>query len=315
MLTLTLLEIVLDMSGKNSRTTDALRRYAKVADAIVEAGEVSDWRFASGSSLSLRGAKALHLLIQAAGVRITDDVEHCISYAELNKTYHLTLEQLEGVVDELHTTILKLKLIREDGRSYTKSGVIIADAERDNDNTAQAELRYRFSQTMRQAINDSTHWAVISRKAVLAFNSKFSLRLYSLISLRANLRKTSEVFLLDDLREIMGVGTQHYKEWANFRQRCLDSAIAELNQLAGFNVGYRALKTGRSVKAVELFWGIKGQEERIEALKDLERSSVGRKARREGSVELISAAERIERQEVAQLLSSFTEDHADSCSE
>lgn len=303
------------MSQLNSKTTDALKRYAKINDAIVEAGEISDWRFAHGTSLSLRGAKTLHLLIQAAGVRITDDVEHRITYAELNKTYHLTLKQLEEVVDELHTTILKLKLKRQDGRSYTKSGVIIADAERDHDTTAQAELRYRFSQTMRQAINDSTHWAVISRKAVLAFNSKFSLRLYSLISLRANLRKTSEVFLLEDLREIMGVGSTHYKEWANFRQRCLDSAIAELNQLAGFNVGYRALKTGRSVKAVELFWGIKSQEERIKALMELERSSVGRKARREGSVELISAGEHIERQEVALLLSSFTEHHAGSCSE
>ncbi|WP_173507577.1 hypothetical protein, partial [Aliiroseovarius sp. xm-m-379] len=121
------------MSKKNSKTTDAIERYAKVADAIVEAGEVSDWRFSHGSSLSLRGAKTLHLLIQAAGVRITDDVEHRISYAELNKTYHLTLKELEAVVDELHTTILKLKLTREDGRSYTKSGVIIADAERDAD--------------------------------------------------------------------------------------------------------------------------------------------------------------------------------------
>jgi plasmid replication initiation protein len=245
-------------------------------------------------------------LIQAAGIRITDDVEHRISYSELNKTYHLTLQQLEGVVDELHTTILKLKLTRDDGRLYTKSGVIIADAERDNDTTAQAELRYRFSQTMRQAINDSTHWAVISRKAVLAFNSKFSLRLYSLISLRANLRKTSEVFLLEDLREIMGVGS-YYKEWANFRQRCLDSAIAELNQLAGFNVGYRALKKGRSVKAVEMFWGIKDQDELKESFKELERSSVGRKARREGSVEIISQAEQIERHEIAQLLSGLSE--------
>lgn len=295
------------MSKKNSKTTDAIERYSKVSDAIVEAGEISDWRFANGSSLSLRGAKTLHLLIQAAGVRITDDVEHQISYAELNKTYHLTLEQLESVVDELHTTILKLKLTHEDGRSYTKSGVIIADAERDNDQTANAELRYKFSQTMRKAIADSSHWAVISRKAVLAFNSKFSLRLYSLISLRANLRKTSEVFLLEDLREIMGVGSTQYKEWANFRQRCLDSAIAELNQLAGFNLGYRALKTGRSVKAVELFWGIKDQAERIEALKELERSSVGRKARREGSVELISQAEQIERHEIAQLLSRLSE--------
>ena len=290
---------------KTAKTTDAIARYSEFADAIVEAGEITDWRFAQGTSLSLRAAKTLHLLIQAAGVRITDDVEHRISYAELNKTYHLTLEQLENVIDELHRTILKLKLRHEDGRGFTKSGVVITDAGRDHDTGSQAELTYRFSSTLRQAIGNSTHWAVISRNAVLAFESKYALRLYSLLSLRAGLRKTSEDFLLDDLRSILGVDHDQYKAFGNFNQRVLKSAIAELNQLAGFTVGYSTLKSGRSVKGVRIFWGIKDQVGRVEAAKELERSKVGRKARREGAVEYITDAERVERAFIAQALSKL----------
>lgn len=57
--------------------------------------------------MSLRAAKVFHLLIQAAGVRITDDTEHRIAYAELNEVFHLTLAQLEVVIDELHSTNCK----------------------------------------------------------------------------------------------------------------------------------------------------------------------------------------------------------------
>ena len=293
------------MEKKKAKTKDAIERYSALADAIVEAGEITDWRFSKGTSLSLRGAKTLHLLIQAAGVRITDDVEHRISYADLNKTYHLTLEQLESVIDELHRTILKLKLKHSDGRGFTQSGVVITDAARDHDTGTQAELTYRFSKTLRQAISNSTHWAVISRNAVLAFESKYALRLYSLLALRTGLRKTSEDFLLDDLRSILGIDGDQYQAFGNLNQRVLKSSIAELNQLAGFTVGYQALKSGRSVIGVRIFWGVKDQTGRIEAAKELERSKIGRKARREGKAEYIAATEQIERAYIAQALSQM----------
>jgi hypothetical protein len=45
----------------------------------------------------------------------------------------------------------------------------------------------------------------VSRRAILSFESKFSLRLYLLLSLRAGLRKTSETFEMEDLRHIFGL--------------------------------------------------------------------------------------------------------------
>lgn len=286
-------------------TPEAIKRNAHNPDAIVEAGELTDWRFPVGGQMSLRTAKVFHLLIQGAGVRITNDTEHRMTYASLNEVFHITIPELEAVIDELHTTILKLKLTREDGTNYIKSGPILADAERDDEHSSQAELRYTFSPTLRRAIADSRHWAIISRQAVLAFQSKYALRLYTLISLRVGLRKTSEVFLLEDLRNILGISPEKYPLFGNLKQKVLAPAIGEINHLAGFQIGFQPQRHGRSIVAVKLFWGIKGQDARIDALKELERTKVGRKARREGKTELIAPDEQIARHGIALALSQI----------
>ena len=285
------------------KTLDAIKAYAANPDAIVEAGEVVDMRFKTGETLSLRAAKLFHLLVQAAGVQVVDKKQHRMSFASLNDTFHVSVDELENLVDELHSTVLKLRLTDPNGRPYTKSGPILSDMEREDETLPQAELRFDFSPALQAAIQNSSHWAVISRKAVLAFESKYTLRLYTILSLRAGLRKSSEEFLLEQLREMLGVSESAYPRWPNFQQRVLKPALAELNQLAGFKVGFTPLKSGRKIIGVRLTWGVKDEPERVAALKELEGSRVGRKARRTGQVELIAQAEKIERQEIALALS------------
>lgn len=287
-----------------AKTLDVIRNYASNPDAIVEAGEMVDIRFPSGATLSLRGAKLFHLLIQAAGVSVADAKQHRMTFAALNETFHLSIEDLEELVDELHSTVLKLRLTDDNGRAYTKSGPILSDVEREDETLPQAEIRFEFSPALRKAIENSTHWAVISRKAVLAFESKYALRLYTVLSLRAGLRKASEDFMLEDLRALLGV-TGTYERWNNLDQWVLRPALAEINQLAGFVVAYTPLRHGRKIVGVRLTWGRKDHEGRVQALKELEASKVGRKARREGQVELIAKAEKIERQEIAFALSKL----------
>jgi plasmid replication initiation protein len=290
-----------------AKTLDAIRNLSGHPDAIVEAGEVVDIRFPAGTSLSLRAAKLFHLLVQAAGVSIADAKQHRMTFATLNESFHVSVSELKGLVDELHSTILKLRLTDENGRAYTKSGPILSDVEREDENLPQAEIRFEFSSAMRKAIENSSHWAIISRKAVLAFESKYSLRLYTVLSLRTGLRKVSEDFLLEDLRALLGVPEGTYERWNNLNQWVLQPSLAEINQLAGFVVGFIPLRHGRKIVGVRLTWGVKDHEARVEALRELEASRVGRKARREGQVEMIARAEKIERQDIALALSKITE--------
>jgi plasmid replication initiation protein len=81
--------------------------------------------------------------------------------------------------------------------------------------------------------------------------------------------------------------------------------MKEVNQLAGLTVGYTPLQNGRKIVGVRLTWGVKDAVERVVALKELEASKVGRKARRDGQVEFIAQAETIERQEIALALSTI----------
>ena len=273
-----------------SQTTvkDAIKFNRPNPDVIIAAGELVDMRFKSGGVMSLRAAKLFCLLVQQAGVAIADDKQHAVPYAVINETFHKSRDELVEAIEELHSTTISVHLTSRKGRSYTKSGPILSDVERDDDDQLDAEIRFEFSPTLRRVIADSTHWAAISRRAVLAFESKYSLRLYMYLSLRAGLRKTSEDLTIEDMREILGVPNGALTRWFDFRRFALDNAIAEINHLAGFRSGYTPIKRGRKVAGITLSWGRKAGEELIDAAKELERHRTGRTARREDKVEAIA---------------------------
>jgi len=274
-------------------TLEAAQNYRGHPDAFVEAGEVADMRFPKGSHMTLRGAKLLHLLVQSAGVAVADDVTHRITLASLNDGFHVSVGELVELIHELQTTTLGLKLTDSRGRRYTKTGPILADVEREDETTAQAEVRYRFSPTMRKAIANSNHWAVISKRAVLAFESRYALRLYTVLSLRIGLRKATEDFTLDDLRAVLGVPPGKLEPWKSLRRRALEPALAEVNQLAGFHAGFVPITHGRKIVGVTLSWSVKNREARGKALEELNRPKVGRKARRYDQTEEVHAREEL----------------------
>lgn len=269
-------------------TLDAIKMHRPDPDAIVAAGEVADMRFAYGGSLSLRAAKLFCLLIQEAGLAVADQVQHKIPYAVLNETFHRSRDELVEAVMELHSTVVSVQVVSRKGRAYTKSGPILSDVEREPDSLDDAEIRFEFSPAMRQVIADSTHWAAVSRRAVLAFESKYSLRLYMHIGLRVNRRQVSEDVSLEDLRDILGIAYNTLPRWQDMKRRALDPAVAEINQLAGFTAAYQPLKRGRRVVGVRLAWGHKAADDLVETQRELDRPRVGRTARRDGVVETIA---------------------------
>jgi len=269
-------------------TLDAIKMHRADPDAIVAAGEVADMRFASGGSLSLRAAKLFCLLIQEAGIAVADQVQHHIPYAVLNDTFHRSRDELIEAVMELHSTVVSVQLVSRKGRLYVKSGPILSDVEREPDSLDDAEIRFEFSPAMRQVIADSVHWAAVSRRAVLAFESKYSLRLYLHIGLRVNRRQTSEDVSLEALRDILGIAHKTLPRWQDMKRRALDPAIAEISHLAGFTATYMPLKRGRRVVGVRLAWGHKDAPDLIETQRELDRTRVGRTARRDGLVETIA---------------------------
>lgn len=287
-------------TGKTTTLLDALRMARGNPDAIIAAGELADMRFRSGASLSLRAGKLLLLLIQEAGINVAEDIQHRVPLAVLNETFHLSREDLLDAIEELHGATISIRVTSRNGRAFTKSGPLLADVEREDEYLDAAEIRFTFSATLRRVIGDSQHWAAISRRAVLAFESKYALRLYVFLARRANMRQTTEELELDDMRDLLGLRPGTLERWQDLRRFALDPAIAEVSHLAGFHAAYTPIKRGRRITGVKLIWGLKGQEDLIAAARELDRPRVGRVARRMGQVDTIAQ----ERQTLADRLAA-----------
>lgn len=267
-------------------TRQALADRSNRPDQIVAAGEVLDLRFGEGAkALSLRAAKLLHLLVAATGPAACEDKVHVLPIERLNH-FHVSLEEFVDTCRELFGTMVRLEIRNAKGQPAIKLGPLLADLERDLDHAG--ELRFQLSPVLRTVLAQSNYWAVLSRRAVLAFESRYALRLYEIVAIRAGLvAKTAETFDLDELRERLGVPPGKLVRWFGLKQKALDPAVAEVNQLSGFEVAYEPIKRGRSVTAVRLTWSQLDAGGRAAVARELEASRVGRKARRDGTAEIL----------------------------
>lgn len=271
----------------------ALADRANRPDELIASGRQVEMVFKPGQkALSLRASKVWHLLVKATGLELASDKMHRLNLADLYQAGlgHMTLAERVSALDELQTTLVQVRVpsTKVPGRMRVISGPLLSNIERDEDD--RGELAWEFSRALRSVFANSDHWAVLSKRAVMAFESRYSLRLYEILALRSGLdRKTREVFPLDELRARLGVPQNSLNRWVHLQQRALAPAIAEVNQLAGFYVDYEPLKKGRSVIAVALTWGEKNTPERRAAKRELDGSKAGRKARRNGTTEQVTS--------------------------
>lgn len=260
-------------------------------DELVASGRQVEMIFKRGQkTLSLRAQKLWHLLVKASGVKLADDVTHSIPLADLYQSGlgHMTLAERIETLRELQTTLVEVRVpsAKVKGRMRVVSGALLAHVARDEDD--RGDLEWSFSKALRVVFANSDHWAILSKRAVLAFESRYSLRLYEIVALRAGLEhKASETFDLETLRDRIGVPVGKLERWQDVKAQALEPAIAEVNQLAGFTVSYETIKNGRAVAAVKLSWNEKTAPERKQTKRELDGSKVGRKTRRAGAVETV----------------------------
>ena len=261
-------------------------------DELIASGRQVDMLFRPGQrALSLRAAKLWHLLVKAAGVDLAANRDHTMALADLYQSGigHMSQAERVDALRELQTTLVEVRVPspKVKGRTRVITEALLARVERDEDD--RGDLVWRFGETLRRIFADSEHWAVLSKRAVMAFESRYALRLYEMIALRAPLEhKTAETFTLEELRGRLGVPVGKLARWVHLRQFAIDPAIAEVNQLAGFRVAYEVIKRGRSVASVRITWEPKSAPERRATKRELDGPKVGRKARRDGSAEAVA---------------------------
>ena len=259
-------------------------------------GELGDSRFVNLTNPPGLAALKLHtVMFKAAGGKVADDCWHQIGLAELRQVpgmRKLTRQDLIELLGELRRAELSFDDYEQEETVIAGLLAVSKVKFEKGPYNAPTMMRWKFDDGFREIVAKSNYWALIDRQTMFSMTSRYSLRLFEMMSLRFNLdHKHKETFTVTDLRARLGVPDGKLTTWDHFRSRALDYAIAEINQLSRFIVTAKPMTEkgqGRTIVTVELSWAEKTAPALVDTKRELERHRTGRKARRAGTVETIA---------------------------
>jgi hypothetical protein len=155
------------------------------------------------------------------------------------------------------------------------------------DLASRATLRYGIAQELRTVLERSQRWGRIKAEVFCAMKSKYAMALYEMLELRVNMDRCLETFSIDRFRELLGVKPDTYKLGPDFQRFVIGPAVLEVNGLSdmGVEIEMHRKHARASFHAVTMAWWRKSPEEMAEAIRERNRSKVGRMARLRGAVE------------------------------
>ena len=275
--------------GRAMRVAAALR--AKGGDEFAKPGNIIEVKFVKGESLSLTASRLLALMILTAGGDAWEDKPHRMRKADIRRG-HKGNERITDMLQELHRTLFAVDDRSWRGKKATTLFSLISRSreETEEDGGEAGWIEWEFTPDARKMIQTSETYAVLNRQAVLGFRSNYALRLYELGALRLHRRQATWKGDMPALRAALGIPPDVYTDFAQLRRKVLEKAKAEIDQLAHFRVEWREIRQGRTVAEIEFRFEPKGAPEVIETVDELDRHSIGRKERREGTAERVTVS-------------------------
>ena len=249
---------------------------------MVKPGELIDIK--EISPLTLADRRIYNLLIANAWDRITEPIEHAIDKADLRGS-HNSNERIQDSIRRLMSAIAEIKIIK-DGKTATKRVQLLGgNIERED---SRGRLYYTFPKQLLEIIKESEVFGRLKTKLMYCFKSKYALALYEIVQKRVGLKyKQAEYFTLEEIRGLLGVPPDKLTQFPDLNKYALQPALREVNALSDHHINMGMIKKGKRVEQIMLMWLEKTAEERANALKEIERCSIGRSARIRGRVESI----------------------------
>jgi len=243
---------------------------------------------------SLQALKLMYLMIGTAGGRMADDARHEIRLSDIRKIDGMRNHDrisLTPLFEELRAVVIRDGNPDDDADRVVIGGFLDhAVLDRRDPISGDTLLSWYFGRMFRELAEQSNHWAILDRQTVFHLGSKYSVLLFQHIASLVNLdHVTAKNFTIPQLRAILGVPEGQQKRFADLNRNCLQSAIAEINQLSRLNLSATPVKVGRTVASVTIGWQVKADP--TPAKHELKGHSAGRKARRSGAVETVAASD------------------------
>lgn len=235
---------------------------------------------------SAQALKLMHLLIAKAGGRMADEVQHEMRMSALRHIEgmrHHDRASLRALFIQLRAAVM----VYDDTEAQEEIiGGFMDEIRLDYGQEIGDTLvvKWWFGRSFRRIAAESNHWAILDRQTVFALSSKYSILLFQHIASLVNLEHvTSKSFTIPELRALLGVEAEKLSRFADFNRRALQPALAEINQLSRLTLTAMPCKSGRTVASVVISWAVKPDP--TAARQELNRPRIGRKARRDGTVE------------------------------
>ena len=261
---------------------------------IVKARELVEASFANGASPAATTRRVMALMLAHASEQAGEEGQEFSIPKRSLRQAHKSNERLQDILDEIQRTLLRIRwAFRDDatGEATTGTATVNLLSYRFDEDGEEQSIRYAFSPVAAFVMRRSSVYAALNRAAILSFESRYTITLYELGCLLVRREHPVWEGTIDELRALIGVPSGAYEDFANLRRKTLDQAAAELEQLAPFRLIVTPIRTsGRRIGRVRLTFEAKGEEEVMAARRELEASKVGRRARREGTVEKVAEA-------------------------
>jgi plasmid replication initiation protein len=191
--------------------------------------------------------------------------------------------RLTASIERLMRTICTVT--SEDGKTELRTALLSSNELRTTANGGT--LRYKLTEDLAGMLNDSTIFAKLDKEVMKSFSSKYAFSLYEAIARRVRMRRFMESLTMAQLREMLGVEDDKLTTYKNLNLRAIQPALIEVNAMSDFQVSLAPVKQGRAVVGFKMGWNMKGTTDRIEAQKERDRPSIGRKARHKGHIEAV----------------------------
>lgn len=276
-------------TGANLAMRVARALTGKSSPQFVKPGKLVEVRFVKGQSLSLTASRLLALMILTAGGDAWRDQPHRMRKADIRRG-HRGNERIVDMLEELHRTLFAEDDTSWRGKKAIKRFSLIQSSkeEVEEEGVESGWIEWEFTPDARRLIQESETYAVLHRQAVLGFRSSYALRLYEMGALRLHRRQSTWKGDMPALRAALGISPDVYGDFAQLRRKVLQTAKAEIDQLAHFTVDWREIKQGRTIKEVEFRFLPKDAPAQIDTVDELSRHSTGRRARRDETVETVT---------------------------
>ena len=265
-------------------------------NTMIKAGELVD--IIEVSPLTVTDRKVYNLLIDNAHPNLIDPREHSIKKTVIRFSRRSD-DRVDETIEKLMGAIAKIKTMRDGEATITRVPLLGRNEEHER---KDGNFYYTFDPLLREVLSNSTTFARLKKDVMLNFKGKYGLAAYEMGEKRINMQKRFEDFTVEELRGYLGVPKNAYVTWNNFKANVLEKAEKEVNQLSiHFGIRYEGLKEGRAFTKVRMHWWRKSPDGEDEAIREIGNSSIGRKARRDGTVENILSVK--SEQKLAPLLS------------